>query len=937
MPLPPGPVYFANRLPALLVPLFSVYLLNRVLGSRFHTVLPTWLVIVSAIFAIPLGVLVKFSYIDFINRRNAAASDAVLPPRVKDRYPFGLGLLIESINNLKTGYPGEFFDTLGEKYGNTFNLRILFEDRIFTVEPEYMKAVLASQFDDFEKGPNFYHQLHSFLGTGVFNSDGDMWKFHRAMTRPFFSKDRITHFDIFERHAQDAIQQLKARLKEGFPIDIQDLASRFTMDSATEFLFAKDVQSLGAGLPYPHYSPLSRSTASGSHPANIFSKAFDEAQRQLALRARFGAAWPLAEFWKDKVAEKMGPIFDFINPILTAAVARNKAAGNNEKLGANVDREVQDGECLLDHLIKYTDDPIVLRDETLNILLAGRDTTTNSISYAIYMLAKHPNVLSRLRNEILSKVGSVRRPTYDDMREMKYLRAVINETLRLYPAVPFNVRTSNKATLWPSKIGGKPFYVPAKTKIPYSVFLMHRRTDLWGPDANEFDPDRFLDDRLHKYLTPNPFIFLPFNAGPRICLGQQFAYHETSFFLIRLLQNFSQITMAPEAQPPESLPPTSWAGSPGTKGDELRLKTYLTMSIFGGCWMPLEATMMIIDNSEYMRNGDYQPTRWEAQKDAVNIVFQTKIDANPENTVGIMTMAGKGISSRTDPMFSPEVLVTHSKDLGQILQGLHKASSNIGGQIDIPTAIAIAQLALKHRENKNLRQRIIVFVASPLEGQAADEKAMVKLAKKLKKNNVAIDVVSYGDGIEEMTGEEKGVLRAFVESASSGDNSHIVSIPPGTRLLSDALISSPILSDDRSASIPAEFGGTGDGAGASGSGGANQFEFGVDPSLDPELAMALQMSMQEAQAREAAEAAAAASNQAETTIPAPPPTTTAPAEPTDDEERLLQQALAMSQEHNDVEMDGADEYDEDEDEEAAIARAIEMSMRPQEEQQEDKK
>ncbi|KAH0587060.1 hypothetical protein H2248_005879 [Termitomyces sp. 'cryptogamus'] len=243
--------------------------------------------------------------------------------------------------------------------------------------------------------------------------------------------------------------------------------------------------------------------------------------------------------------------------------------------------------------------------------------------------------------------------------------------------------------------------------------------------------------------------------------------------------------------------------------------------------MPLEATMMIIDNSEYMRNGDYQPTRWETQKDAVNVVFQTKIDANPENTVGIMTMAGKG----------PEVLVTHSKDLGQILQGLHKASSNISGQIDIPTAIAIAQLALKHRENKNLRQRIIVFVASPLEGQAADEKAMVKLAKKLKKNNVAVDVVSYGDGIEETTGEEKSVLRAFVDSASSGDNSHLVSIPPGTRLLSDALISSPILSDDRSSSIPAEFGGSGDAAGASGSGGANQFEFGVDPSLDPELAL----------------------------------------------------------------------------------------------------
>lgn len=77
------------------------------------------------------------------------------------------------------------------------------------------------------------------------------------------------------------------------------------------------------------------------------------------------------------------------------------------------------------------------------------------------------------------------------------------------------------------------------------------------------------------------------------------------------------------------------------------------------------------------------------------------------------------------------MLVTHSKDLGQILQAIHKTSSKIGGEIDIPTAINVAQLALKHRENKNLRQRIIVFVGSPLDGQAADEKAMVKLAKTL--------------------------------------------------------------------------------------------------------------------------------------------------------------------------------------------------------------
>ncbi|KAK0502046.1 cytochrome P450, partial [Armillaria luteobubalina] len=103
-------------------------------------------------------------------------------------------------------------------------------------------------------------------------------------------------------------------------------------------------------------------------------------------------------------------------------------------------------------------------------------------------------------------------------------------------------------------------------RVTYSVFLMHRRTELWGPDALEFDLDRFLDSRLHRYLTPNPFIFVPFNAGPRICLGHQeplilckstskFAYNEASYYFIRLLQTFSSFILATDAQPAEGAPP----------------------------------------------------------------------------------------------------------------------------------------------------------------------------------------------------------------------------------------------------------------------------------------------------------------------------------------------------------------------------------------------
>lgn len=380
--------------------------------------------------------------------------------------------------------------------------------------------------------------------------------------------------------------------------------------------------------------------------------------------------------------------------------------------------------------------------------------------------------------------------------------------------------------------------------------------------------------------------------------------------------------------------------------------------------------MIIIDNSEYMRNGDYPPSRLEAQADAVNTVFQTKVDSNPENTVGIMTMAGKG----------PEVLVTHTRDLGQILKALHTvATEKIGGAINIPTAIAIAQLALKHRENKNLRQRIVVFVGSPpTDAPGSDAASLVKLAKKLKKNNVAVDIVSFGDGIEEeeevsmevgAEAHSASPLRKFVDNASSGDNSHLLVVQPGSTLLSDALITSPVLAADRAAGIPEELQGGGGDAGPSQGGAANDFEFGVDPSLDPELAMALRLSMQEANAREAVanpSAAGLSADQPPASSAAAPSTNAGQAaaagavgagagvaagaavaniDGDDEDDALLQQALALSHEEDgeDVEMDGSDEEgdeegdedEEDDDEDAAIARAIQMSM--EEQQEEDKK
>ncbi|RMZ76130.1 hypothetical protein DV738_g5139, partial [Chaetothyriales sp. CBS 135597] len=270
--------------------------------------------------------------------------------------------------------------------------------------------------------------------------------------------------------------------------------------------------------------------------------------------------------------------------------------------------------------------------------------------------------------------------------------------------------------------------------------------------------------------------------------------------------------------------------------------------------MVLEATMIVLDNSEASRNGDYLPDRFKAQSEALSLIFNAKTSANPESAVGLMSMAGTG----------PTVLNTPTDNYGALLQGIH--TTKIKGHIHLGTAISVATLALKHRANKAQRQRIVVLICSELDQKFGDkndtEKELVKLAKKCKKNNISVDFVAFGDATG---GETRSVLEKFIDAVggtsssagadaanSSGEGSYLAVIPPGQGLLSDSLFATPIVS------MGGDVGGHGGamegvetGGGHGQRGGA--FEFDVDPSADPELAMALRMSMEEEENRLARE------------------------------------------------------------------------------------
>ncbi|XVF67917.1 hypothetical protein PTKIN_Ptkin10aG0160300 [Pterospermum kingtungense] len=332
--------------------------------------------------------------------------------------------------------------------------------------------------------------------------------------------------------------------------------------------------------------------------------------------------------------------------------------------------------------------------------------------------------------------------------------------------------------------------------------------------------------------------------------------------------------------------------------------------------MVLEATMICVDDSEWMRNGDYSPSRFQAQADAVSLICGAKTQSNPENTVGILTMAGKGV----------RVLATPTSDLWQnlVLRARYFSFSclEMGGEMNLAAGIQIAQLALRHRQNKNWQQRIIVFAGSPIK---YDKKALEMIGKKLKKNSVALDIINF---CEDEDGKPEK-LEAFLSSANNNGSSHIVHVPSSQNALSDVLISTPVFTGD---------GEGGSGFAAAAAGGVSEFDFGVDPNIDPELALALRVSMEEERARQEAAAKRAAeeaarqekgeeaepqSNSQNTTMAATEKVT----DPMDEDDALLKQALALSMNIpgsdssvGDAEMSEATNGDQD------LAMALQISM-----------
>ena len=356
--------------------------------------------------------------------------------------------------------------------------------------------------------------MFPFFGDGIFTQEGDAWKHSRELLRPQFVHKQYDDLQLF----QEAVDNLISVLPERGLIDLQPLFFQLTLDTTTAFLFGDSVDSL-----------KTPKIASESN----FASAFNTAQDFIAKRMRLQDLYWLVGGRKFDAACK--DVHRFADQIIDRNLSRESKSEDSGKY------------VFLDFLEKNTSNRTELRSQIINILVAGRDTTACLLSWTFFLLVRHPRVLQKLRDEVSTTFQGRTEITRSELRRMDYLQNVLKETLRLYPSVPVNSRTAIRTTMLP--VGGgpdlkSPVLVAKGEGVAYSVYSMHRRPDLYGMDAELFRPERWEEELpMNNDPVNAKWGYLPFNGGPRICLGMDFGLNEAAYTVVRLLQRFSTIQL----------------------------------------------------------------------------------------------------------------------------------------------------------------------------------------------------------------------------------------------------------------------------------------------------------------------------------------------------------------------------------------------------------
>ncbi|MCD7467627.1 hypothetical protein HAX54_005170 [Datura stramonium] len=417
-----------------------------------------------------------------------------------------------------------YMTDLAGKY-KTYRLISPFRNEIYTVDPANVEYILKSNFDNYGKGWYQYTNLKDLLGDGIFTVDGDKWREQRKLSSHEFSTRVLRDFSsvVFRKNVAKLAHILSEAASSKNTVDIQDLFMKATLDSIFRVAFGVELDSM----------------CGSNEEGKKFSNAFDDAS-EITL-------WRYVDiFWKIKRALNIGSEAKLKDNIrIVDEFVYKLIHRKTEQMGkpeADLSLQWKKEDILSRFLQIAGTDPKFLRDIILNFIIAGKDTTATTLSWFIYLLCKYPHVQEKVAQEIKEATTEKEDGTdimdfaasvsEEALEKMQYLHAALTETLRLYPAVPVDGKICFSDDTLPDG-----FSVNKGDLVAYQPYAMGRMKFIWGDDAEEYKPERWLDG--DGFFRPeNPFKFTAFQAGLRICLGKEFAYRQMKIFSAVLLRYF---------------------------------------------------------------------------------------------------------------------------------------------------------------------------------------------------------------------------------------------------------------------------------------------------------------------------------------------------------------------------------------------------------------
>ncbi|KAI7727286.1 hypothetical protein M8C21_026947 [Ambrosia artemisiifolia] len=359
-----------------------------------------------------------------------------------------------------------------------------------------------------------YHKLilGDLFGNGIFAADGDIWRHQRKLASFEFSTKVLREFStaVFRSNTAKLVKKVSESTVDKRIISLQDLLMKSTLDSIFKVGFGFDLDTL-----------------SGSDAvSNQFMTAFDDSNGLIFWRY-VDLLWRVKRYFNIGSEATLKKNIRVIDNFVYKLIRHKREQMKNKK----DDRDKED--ILSRFLIESETNPAnltdkYLRDISLSFIIAGKDTSANTLTWFFYMLCKHKLIQEKVALEVKEATGAEYAYSINEfslklteaaLDKMHYLHAALTETLRLYPAVPLDGKHSEKDDVLPDG-----FKIKKGDGISYMAYPMGRMTYVWGEDAEEFRPERWLRDGV--FQPESPFKFTAFQGGPRICLGKEFAYRQ---------------------------------------------------------------------------------------------------------------------------------------------------------------------------------------------------------------------------------------------------------------------------------------------------------------------------------------------------------------------------------------------------------------------------